>query len=65
VEESPAVARFEVGFGSAPSPSEISSALESLSVGCSLCGEEIKMLQDPAIARRFLALRERSAELVA
>jgi hypothetical protein len=52
-----AVAQFEVVFGTAPSPSEISSALESLSVGCSLCGEEIKMLQVPAIAERYLALR--------
>ena len=51
------VAQFEVVFGTAPSPSEISSALESLSVGCSLCGEEIKTLQVPAIAERYLALR--------
>jgi len=59
------VAQLEVSFNAPACAAEISSALESLSVGCSLCGEEIKMLQDPAIARRFLALRERSAELVA
>lgn len=53
----PPVARFEVVFATAPSPMEISSALESLSVGCSLCGEEIKTLQVPAIAERYLALR--------
>jgi hypothetical protein len=51
------VAQFEVVFGTAPSPSELSSALECLSTGCSLCGEEIKMLQTPAIAERYLALR--------
>jgi hypothetical protein len=53
----PPVAQFEVVFGTAPSPSEISSTLESLSVGCSLCGEEVKTLQVPAIAERYLALR--------
>jgi hypothetical protein len=52
-----AVAQFEVVFGSAPSPLEISNALESLSVSCSLCGEEIKTLKVPAIAERYLALR--------
>ena len=51
------VARFEVVFSTPPSPFEISSALESLSVGCSLCGEEIKTLQEPAVARSYLALR--------
>jgi hypothetical protein len=55
------VAQFVVIFGTPPSPSEISNALESLSVGCSLCGEEIKMLQAPAIAERYLALRGWSA----
>jgi hypothetical protein len=59
------VAQLEVAFLAPPCAAEISSALESLSVGCSLCGEEIKMLQDPAIARQFLALRERPAEMVA
>jgi hypothetical protein len=53
----PPVAQFEVVFGTMPSPSEISSALESLSVGCSLCGEEIKTLQVPVIAERYLTLR--------
>jgi hypothetical protein len=51
------MAQFEVVFETAPSPSEISSALESLSVGCSLCGEEIKTLQVPAVAERYLTLR--------
>ncbi|MGA2173519.1 MAG: hypothetical protein ABSH38_00910 [Verrucomicrobiota bacterium] len=50
-------AQFEVVFGTAPSPPEISSALECLSIACSLCGEEIKTLQVPAIAERYLALR--------
>jgi hypothetical protein len=59
------VARLEVAFAARPCASEISSALESLSVGCSLCGEEIKTLQDKAIARHFLALRGRNAEIVA
>ena len=49
--------RLEVAFSTLPTSHEISSALESLSVGCSLCGEETKMLLDPAIARRFQALR--------
>ena len=53
------VAQFEVVFGTAPSPLEISSALECLSVACSICGEEIKTLQVPAIAERYLALRGR------
>jgi hypothetical protein len=51
------VAQLEAVFGTTPSPSEISSALESLSVGCSLCGEEIKTLQTPTVAQRYLALR--------
>jgi hypothetical protein len=51
------VAQLEAVFGTAPSPSEISSALESLSVGCSLCGEELKTLQAPTVAQRYLSLR--------
>jgi len=50
-------AQLEVRFGGWPSPSEISTALESLSVACSLCGEEVKMLQTPALAGRYLTLR--------
>ena len=61
----PLAAQFEVVFGTAPSPLEISSALESLSVGCSLCGEEIKALQAPAIAERYLALRGWGADAAA
>ena len=50
--------QFEVVFETAPGPLEISSALESLSVACSLCGEdEIKALQMPEIAESYLALR--------
>jgi hypothetical protein len=60
-----AVAQFEVVFGTAPSPLEISSALESLSVSCSLCGEEIKTLTAPAIGERFLALRGWGADAAA
>jgi hypothetical protein len=62
---SSAIARLEVKFALPPSPPEISSALESLSVGCSICGEEIKTLQDPAIARRFLECRNRGAAALA
>jgi hypothetical protein len=51
------IAQFEAVFGTAPSPLEISRALECLSVACSCCGEEIKALQTPAIAERYLALR--------
>jgi hypothetical protein len=51
------VAQFEAVFGTAPNPLEISTALECLSVACSLCGEEVKALQTPAIAERYLALR--------
>jgi len=61
-DQTPPVARFEVVFGTAPSPSELSSALECLSVACSHCGEEVKLLQAPAIAERFLALRGWNAE---
>jgi hypothetical protein len=61
----PLAPRFEVVFGSAPSPVEISSALESLSVCCSLCGEEIRTLQVPAIAERYLALRGWGADAAA
>jgi len=52
------IAQFDVVFESAPTASEISIALESLSVACSICGEaEIKTLQSPVIAERYLALR--------
>jgi hypothetical protein len=61
----PPGAQFEVVFGTVPSPLEISSALESLSVGCSLCGEEVKTLQVPAIAERYLALRGWGADAAA
>jgi hypothetical protein len=50
-------ARLEVLFATPPSSSEISSSLDGLSVGCSLCGEEVKTLQDPAIAQHYFALR--------
>lgn len=59
--ETPPVARFEVVLGTAPSSSEISSALECLSVACSVCGEETNLLQDLAVAERYLALRGWSA----
>jgi hypothetical protein len=55
--EVPPMARFEVVFAGAPCPSELASALESLSVACSHCGEEINMLQDHAVAQRYLELR--------
>lgn len=61
----PVAARFEVVFGIPPSPLEISSALESLSVCCSLCGEEIRTLRVPAIAERYLALRGWGADAAA
>jgi hypothetical protein len=60
-----AVAQFEVRFESAPAPLEISSALECLSVACSLCGEEAKTLQLPAVAERYLALRGWGADAAA
>jgi hypothetical protein len=56
-------ARLEAAFAAPPCAAEISSALECLSVGCSLCGEEVKTLQDRVIARHFLTLRGRSAEM--
>ena len=55
--EVPPVARLEIVFAGAPSPLEMASALESLSVACSHCGEEINMLQDHAVAQRYLELR--------
>jgi hypothetical protein len=55
--EVPPVARFEVVFASAPCPLELANALESLSVACSHCGEEVNMLQDHAVAQRYLELR--------
>jgi len=58
-------ARLEVAFVAPPRAAEISSALESLSVGVQLCGEELKTLQDPAIARRFLELRGASTGALA
>ena len=61
----PPVAQFEILFETAPSPFEISSALETLSVACSLCGEEIKSLQNPVIAERYLALRGRGSMTMA
>jgi len=55
--EVPPVARLEVVFAGAPCPLELASALESLSVACSHCGEETNMLQDHAVAQRYLELR--------
>jgi hypothetical protein len=55
--EVPPVARFEVVFAGVPCPLELASALESLSVACSHCGEEIKTLQDHAVSQHYLELR--------
>ncbi|PWU21223.1 MAG: hypothetical protein C5B50_02230 [Verrucomicrobia bacterium] len=52
------IAQFEVVFASAPAAIEISSALDCLSLICSMSGEaEIKALQTPEIAERYLAMR--------
>jgi hypothetical protein len=56
-DESACVARLEVVFAAAPCVFEISSALESLSVACSLVGEEINLLLDPVAARHYLETR--------
>jgi hypothetical protein len=50
-------ARLEVVLEAPMTPSDFSSALESLSAGCSLCGEELKSLQTPAVATRYLDLQ--------
>jgi hypothetical protein len=63
--ETSSAANFEAVFASAPTPQEIAAALNSLSVACSICGEELLTLQTPAIAERFLQLMERETVLAA
>ena len=48
--------RLEVVFSSVPAAAQLAHALSSLSVACQFCAEEVKALQDPNVAREFLAL---------
>jgi hypothetical protein len=52
-----ACARFEVLFGDAPTPAELSAAFGGLSTACSLCLAEVGALQHEGIARDFLSVR--------
>ena len=48
--------RLEVVFSSVPAAAQIAHALSGLSVACQFCAEEVRALQDPNVAREFLAL---------
>jgi hypothetical protein len=47
---------LQVVYGHPPCAAEIGRALESLSVGVGLCGEEVKRMDDENLAREYLAL---------
>lgn len=51
-------AAFEVSFPTVPAAAHLAHALAALSVACRLCAEELRALQDPDVAREFLALSE-------
>jgi hypothetical protein len=51
-------ARFEVVFSPAPTAAQLAHALASLSLAAQFCLEESRALQDPAVAREFLALHQ-------
>lgn len=48
--------RLEVVFSAAPAAAQIAHALSGLSVACQFCAQEVQALQDPNVAREFLAL---------
>ena len=52
--------RLEVDFATPPGAAELGHALAALSVGCRLCGEEVKLLEDESIAGRYLRIRHSS-----
>lgn len=55
-QESRIAARFEVAFVALPTALELAHALSSLSVACSLCGRETRVLRDETIANDYLAI---------
>ena len=50
--------RLEVDFSAVPAAAQLAHALSSLSVACQFCAEEVQALQDPNVAREFLALNK-------
>ncbi len=56
-EEEGGSARLEVFFSTPPSPQELASALEALSIGVDLCAREMAAVCSSRTARSFLALR--------
>lgn len=54
--EAHVAARFEIRFGAMPAPVELKHALSALSIACTLCGREARVIQDEVIARDYLAI---------
>ena len=48
---------FEVWIDERPTPAVVDHALSSLSIGCRLCEEELRVLGDEAVARTYLETR--------
>jgi hypothetical protein len=54
--ENEVLARFEVRFSAMPNAIELKHALSSLSVACTMCGREARMIKDEVVAREYLAI---------
>ena len=55
-------ARLEVAFDTKPEAGDLDHALSALAAGCSLAGDEARVLENDAVAARYLALRNPSGE---
>ena len=55
-------ARLEVAFETTPEASDLNHALSALAAGCSLAGDEARVLQHERLAARYLALRNLSVK---
>jgi hypothetical protein len=49
--------RLEVAFDDVPDPARLHEALAALSVACRLCGEEVRVLEDEALAGEYLRIQ--------
>ncbi len=49
--------RLEVAFEDVPDPARLHDALAALSVACRLCGEEVRALEDEALAGEYLRIQ--------
>jgi hypothetical protein len=52
--------RYEAAWAVAPSPAELASSLEALSVACRACAREVKALRDDSVAAAYVARHERT-----